>query len=222
MNKKRGNLLIVLGLLCLLAALGWFIHNRQLEHHAAGAAVEILDRLEPLMPETRYVENGVYVTVPEQSREDHIEEPEVPDYILDPDREMPVMEIDGVPYIAVLEVPDQDLNFPVCGIYSEQAMQQTPVWYSGSIYHRDLVLCAHNYQGHFRNIGSLRPGAPVRLTDMDGNVFNYEVVEVEYLNLNEVRRMKYGDDWDLTLFTCVLGQYKRVAVRCVLVSTSME
>ena len=50
-------------------------------------------------------------------------------------------------------------------------------------------------------------------TDVDGNVYNYEVAELETLQPAAVDEMKSGE-WDLTLFTCTIGGQTRVTVRC--------
>ena len=49
---------------------------------------------------------------------------------------------------------------------------------------------------------------------LDGNVFRYEVVDMETIPPEGVEAMITGD-WDLTLFTCTTGGSARVAVRCV-------
>ena len=54
---------------------------------------------------------------------------------------------------------------------------------------------------------------------MDGNVFRYEVVELETLMPTAIEEMTSGD-WDLTLFTCTIGGGSRVTVRCELAEKS--
>ena len=66
---------------------------------------------------------------------------------------------------------------------------------------------------HFGLIKNLHYGDDVTFTDMDGNTFRYQVIEVETLKPLAVEEMKTGD-WDLTLFTCTLGGATRVTVRC--------
>ena len=53
-------------------------------------------------------------------------------------------------------------------------------------------------------------------TDMDGNIFVYEVAYRESLGGNEGAAMGAGE-WDMTLFTCTVGGEYRVTVRCELV-----
>lgn len=58
----------------------------------------------------------------------------VPDYILDPDREMPVVEIDGVACIGILSFPDRDLTFPVASEWSYDDLEKAACRYWGSVY----------------------------------------------------------------------------------------
>ena len=60
---------------------------------------------------------------------------------------------------------------------------------------------------------NLSQGDPVTFTDIDGNVFCYQVSEIEILSPYSIQEMTSGD-WDLTLFTCTIGGQTRVAVRC--------
>ena len=47
---------------------------------------------------------------------------------------------------------------------------------------------------------------------MDGNVFTYEMVELEILQPTDIEGMESGE-WDLTLFTCTIGGSSRVTAR---------
>ena len=143
-----------------------------------------------------------------------VEETEIPDYLLDPGREMPAVEIDGGRYIGVLELPLLGLELPVMESWSYPDLRVAPCRYSGSAYQDDMVVAAHNYKSHFGRLKELRPGDEVRFTDMEGNVFRYAVAETEILGGGDVEAMESGD-WALTLFTCTIGGKTRVTVRCV-------
>ena len=70
-----------------------------------------------------------------------------------------------------------------------------------------------SWPSHFGQIKTLKPGDAVVFTDVDGNVYSYEVAELETLQPAAVDEMKSGE-WDLTLFTCTIGGQTRVTVRC--------
>lgn len=123
-----------------------------------------------------------------------------PDYILNPEMDMPTQEVDGQSYIGVLELQPLGLSLPIISQWSYPGLRIAPCRYTGSAYQNDLVIAAHNYTSHFGRLKELSPGDAVTFIDVDGNVFRYQVAEVETLPPYSVAEMTSGD-WDLTLFT---------------------
>lgn len=76
-----------------------------------------------------------------------------------------------------------------------------------------MVIAAHNYESHFGQLKNLSQGEQITFTDIDGNCFCYQVLDVEILSPYDVQEMTEGA-WDLTLFTCTIGGQSRVTVRC--------
>lgn len=138
---------------------------------------------------------------------------EIPDYILNPKMEMPTKEIDGYDYIGMVAIPDYSLELPVMSDWSYPALKIAPCRFQGSAYTNDLIIAAHSYKSHFRDIQNIEMDTDVIFSDIDGNVFKYKVCEREVVASNDLNRMESGD-WDLTLFTCTPGGRSRVAVRC--------
>ena len=202
-HRKQGTWLMTGGLLLMAAALFLTCFNLWDEHRAEVQAAGVLEELRAEIP------------VPEERPE--VEEPGeevIPDYLLDPGREMPAVEVDGSRYIGVLEVPSLGLELPVMETWSYPNLRVAPCRYSGSAYQDDMIVAAHNYKTHFGQLKELRPGDEVRFTDTEGNVFRYAVAELETLGKYDVEEMTSGD-WDLTLFTCTYGGQSRVTVRCL-------
>ena len=202
---------ICLGLLLVAAALFLTAYNLYDEHRAELAAGRAVAQLEIPLPVNAPAEappEGTAAQAPANPREI-----EIPDYVLDPTREMPVRSIDGEEYIGMLEIPALDRTLPVMSEWSYPRLKIAPCRYAGSAYLGNLIIAAHNYRSHFRNLKKLSEGDIVRFTDMDGNVFSYEVTLLEILQPNEADEMESGD-WDLTLFTCTVGGKSRVTVRC--------
>ena len=191
--KHKGKGLIFTGLLLIAAALfltGYNLFDQmRAQRSAAQAAAQLAERL----PQTRQTD--------------------VPDYLLPPEMGMPVETIDGVDYVGVLRIPALALELPVISQWSYPPLKIAPCRYSGSAYQNNLVLCAHNYTSHFGNLKNLHIGDAVTFTDMDGNLFTYQVAELETLPPQATEEMENGD-WDLTLFTCTVGGQSRVTVRC--------
>ena len=204
--SKRGKLCTALGLLLLLAALGLTAYNLWLDARASMSVDVVLERLTPTLS-SRQSE------LPALSSGEALEEAFVPDYVLNPEMAMPEETIDGRNYIGVLDIPALGLSFPIISEWSYDALQIVPCRYSGSAYLDNLVIAGHNYRSQSASLSQLQPGDTVTFTDMDGNVFSYEVSSLETLSPYAVSDMTSGD-WDLTLFTCTVGGQSRLAIRC--------
>ena len=140
----------------------------------------------------------------------------IPDYLLDPDMEMPeftLSSLGDISCIGILEIPALDLQLPVISEWSYPALRLAPCRYTGSAYKGDLVIAAHNYQSHFGRLKTLSTGSEVIFTDAVGNRFVYQVAVIEALTPWSVEDMTSGE-WPLSLFTCTLDSQNRVTVRC--------
>ena len=202
MNKwsKR---FIGIGILCLLAAFCLTAYNIWSDAQAGETADSALQQMKQLQ------DNTVQDTV-------NTSEEEIPDYILNPEMDMPTQDIDGQDYIGTLVIESLGLSLPIISEWSYPRLQIAPCRYAGSAYLDNMVIAAHNYKSHFDHLKNLSQGDTVTFTDIDGNVFNYQVVEIETLPPYSIQEMTSGD-WDLTLFTCTIGGQARVAIRCACV-----
>ena len=137
----------------------------------------------------------------------------VPDYILNPDMDMPEVEVNGLTCIGTLEIPKLDLNLCVTSTFTYELMKQLPCRYYGSIYKNNMVIAAHDSWFHFGRLSTLNQGDEVIFTDVSGNRFEYSVDVIEAVKPNSVEDVTSGK-WPLTLFTCTLDAQNRVVVRC--------
>lgn len=138
---------------------------------------------------------------------------ELPAYILNPEMEMPVKTIEGNDYIGTLEIPAIGVTLPVICELTDSSLKIAPSRYAGSVYTDDLIIGAHNYRSHFRELRNLPVGSEVIFTDIEGNIFNFISTETETLAPTEAEVLKDGD-WDMTLFTCTFGGQYRIVIRC--------
>ncbi len=191
-SRKTGAVLIGIGIFLIVAALTLVGYNIWDDHRAQTAVDSVIEQLSPETPDDSAA---------------------IPDYLLDPTRDMPTVEIDGYRYIGVLSVPSLELELPVMETWDYERMKISPCRYSGTAYLNNLVICAHNYASHFGRLKNLSPGDTVIFTDMDGNLFSYEVSQIETLSGTAISEMQSGN-WDLTLFTCTISGQARVTVRC--------
>lgn len=193
MRNKKSTILIFIGILFLLASIVLTGYNLWDESRADQKRMQVLEQLQPETAE---------------------KQEQVPDPEKYPTLEMPEKEIDGNLYIGVLEIPYLNLQLPVLSEWSYPNLKTAPCRYQGSAYLNDLIVAAHNYKCHFGNLKSLPQGECLTFTDMDGNIFLYEVTEMEVIQPTDFEGMESGD-WDLTLFTCTYGGRDRVTIRCV-------
>lgn len=222
--RKKGLIPILLGLACIAAALVLMMHNRLEQQHAEAASSETMEvlRQEIIPAETADEAVVSYDTEPASAEGSEETKKEIkpnnkdivyPDYILDPNRAMPEIEIGGYRYIGYLEVPSLGIDQPVQSEWSYPNLQVSACRYAGSVYQNNMVVCGHNYFPGFGLLLNVTAGDLVRFTDVDGNVFDYEIAGVELLAPEDTEEMTESG-WDLTLFTCTMSTASRVTVRC--------
>lgn len=199
MRISKFTVLMVIGLLLVLSALGLTGYNIQDEK----TADETAERTVTMLKEE-------IVPVEEQDLPERM----VPDYILDPNKVMPVEVVDGQRYVGYLSIPALGLDLPVIEEWSYPALKLAPCRYYGTPYMGTMVIAAHNYRLHFGKITNLVPGDLIQFTDVDGYLFQYRVVGMEELDPDQTKDMN-SDEWNLTLFTCNMSGQRRYAVRCV-------
>lgn len=211
--KRKGTVFLIIGLLLIAAGAALAGYNFLTDAKAGAEGNKLRELLTQQIP----TPIPALVELPKINEGDS-DDVEYPDYLLDPNRDMPTVEIDGIPYIGMIAVPSQDIELPVIEGCTLANLKVAPCHFSGSVYLDNMVICAHNYNSHFGKLTGLRVGDIVTFTDVEGNRFTYTVLELEIVYPNQQDYMKTGD-WDLTLFTCTWGGASRVTVRCERVTT---
>lgn len=209
MKTRIGTLLMLLGTGLVVAALALLLNNQREQLDAAASS-------QAVMPELVQSIQARQMELKEQAAQDDPLAPSdaVPAVGYEKKtREMTVTEINGYSYIGFLAIPSLELELPVMADWSYPQLQVAPCRYTGNVYNDDLVVMAHNYQSHFGRLDTLDPGDEVIFTDMDGNMFHFEVIALEVLDPTHIEDFVSGE-FDLTLFTCTYGGQSRVTVRC--------
>ena len=196
----KWKLLTGVGLLLIAAALLLTVYNIRESDRAGAESEEMVVRMESLTAD-----------LPERLETEKKEL--VPEYKKNPEMEMPTVEVNGQECVGMIESPALGLKLPVISEWSDAKLKKAPCRYSGSAYLKNMIIAGHNYRTHFSGIKRLNPGDSVVFTDADGNVFSYEVTEIETVGGYDIEKMEDGD-WDLTLFTCTNKGKARAAVRC--------
>lgn len=208
MKTKLSIFFMAFGLSLLMTA-GFIIgHNIRESDAARAAAADTVCQLEASSPD-------------EWQKELQADENFIPDYKLNPNMDMPVVEIEGREYVGTLEIPVLELELPVLSQWSYPGLKISPCRYSGSAYLNNLTVAAHNYESHFGRIKNLLVGDMVIFTDNDGNRFEYQVDQVEQYEAEDSQKV-IENQHDLVLFTCTLGGQHRVAVQCNLSKEALQ
>ena len=204
----------MVGTLCFLAAIALFLFNTYEDQKAKERVETVLPQIRKLTPAaaTPWDESGA-TDGPEAVPTGTAPDLYIPDYILNPQMEMPTVEVEGDEYIGTLYFPSLQIELPVMSSWSYPNLKKSPCLYSGSVYTGNAVIAAHNYASHFGRLTKLAPGDAVYFTDVDGNLFTYGVVLQEVLEPTAIEEMTAAD-YDLSLFTCTLGGQSRFTVRC--------
>lgn len=209
MPKKSGIIFVIVGAVLILSALLLFLYNG-LEDHRAGQEAELLlsDIQSAISEQTKPT------TSPANSETDSTEEKEQTEVMETLPAEMPTLLIDGYEYVGYLSIPDLELELPVMAEWDYNRLKIAPCRHFGSSRTDDLVIAAHNYKTHFGSLSSLKEGAEVIFTDMDGIENRYVLVrDPETLAPDAVDAVQ-NSGYDLVLYTCTPGGATRVVAFC--------
>lgn len=193
MKQRLGKGLSCLGIVLIVVALSLCAYNVYDSFQASWSSKKILE---------------AYV-----AKQLSIDQGEVPDYILNPDMDMPEVELEGLTCVGMIEIPALDIKLPVTSTFTYELMKVAPCRYYGTPYKKNMVIAAHNSWYHFGRLNTLKAKNKVIFTDAAGNRFVYRVDAIEALRPNSVKDVTSGK-WPLTLFTCTLDAQNRVVVRC--------
>lgn len=207
MKNRIGIICIILGVILLIAALLLVVHNNREDSEAGKRSEEMLTEVLDVIEQRR--QKAVSGTSDNQN------DPQTAlSGIYAEDKQMPQVEINGHTYLGYISISElEGLELPILAEWSYDNLKSAPCRYSGSVYTDDMVLLGHNYTRHFGKLSRLESGSGITFIDMDGNVYNYEVMGVEMLSGNSVEEMISGE-YDLSLFTCDYSGNNRFTVRC--------
>ena len=204
MRKKLGICCIVLGVVCLLGAVGLVVYNRWEEQNAEQFSQTLLQDVQTQMEAIKPAPE-LPVVPPTQDLPE--EEPEITP------KEMATIPVDGYSCLGILSIPVLEIELPVLTDWSYTKLKKAPCHYYGSYYEGNFVIAAHNYKSHFGRLSELQPGDIVLFTDAQGVQHSYRVVLLETLPKEATLEM-ITSGFDLSLYTCTPGGASRVTVRC--------
>lgn len=189
MLKRKTTLLLILGIGLIAISLCFILAGLIRSHVGNRNCQKVVARMEEILPERAPGTPGLY-----------------------PDTGMPTLEIDGVDYVAMLEIPSAGVKLPIANDWNASKLFRSPALFSGSAYNHALIIGGADQSKQFGFCSQIDQGALVTVTDMTGAQFTYRVSRVD--------RGKHADvQWlsgaDLTLFCRDSFSMNYIAVRCV-------
>ena len=192
---KIGKKLIIIGISLITLSLIMSIHNIYEEDLAGKKSANILN----IMKET--IEENIEENTQQINSEIKEETPQK------------TINIKGYDYIGTISIPTLNIELPVMSEYDYDRLKISPCRYYGNIYTNDLIICAHSYKTHFKNIDKLNQNDLIIITDITGEKYIYEVLEIEILKPTDVSKM-IDNEFDLTLYKCTNDGLNRITIRC--------
>jgi|GEM_PF-933703 len=127
---------------------------------------------------------------------------------------MPILEIDGTDYVAMLEIPTLDVKLPVADKWDSGKLYKASARFYGSCYDNSIVIGGTDSSYQFSFCEKIENGTTITVTDMTGAEFSYTVTQVDR-SKKAHNEWLTNEDYDLTLFCQNTYGMEYIAVRCV-------
>ena len=189
---KKRNIRIITGISLILMSICFVIVFQAVMKNSSAKSQKVAQKLSALLPERT---PGL-----------------VDDYR---DTAMPVVGIDGVDYVALLEIPAFGVKAPVEDAWEGKMLTTAVGRFWGSASDRSLVIGGPDYPGMFDFCDDIETGTRITVTDMTGAQYTYTVSKIDRAKHAETQWLRSAD-CDLTLFCHDVYSMEYIAVRCVL------
>lgn len=156
MKKRKFPLFITLGIVLIIISLSMFVFHQVRSNVGANEIKSTLTKMESLIPEGSDGAVGEYTNPT-----------------------MPILQIDGRDYVALLKVPSMQISLPIANNWNKDELFHSPARFSGSAYDNTLVIGGTDDPHQFDFCKKIENGTVVTLTDMLGVGFKYKVATVE-------------------------------------------
>lgn len=188
--KRKLSIPLVLGIALILCSLGLVLFCQIRLHLGAKQSQLAVSSIEALLPDRA---------------------PGVPGS--SPNAGMPVLEVNGTDYVALLEVPALGITLPVAAHWDENKLSAAPARFYGSTDDHTLVIGGADDERQLGFCDKIEQGGVITVTDMTGAQFTYTVSNVDRARYADAQWLT-GADSDLTLFCHDLYSMQYIAVRC--------
>ena len=131
------------------------------------------------------------------------------------DNTMSSLSIEGIDFVGVIDIPRYSSTLPVCADWGETS--KYPCRFDGSIYNRTLQIGATSQKGQYDFYREISVGDKVYFTDMEGNRYALEVIDLKYEKHIDQTALRRTDS-AMTLFIKNLYDFEYLVVYCDVVS----
>lgn len=188
---KRNWILRILGILLILLSAGILLVSLGNAANARKEAAQIVDQIQIGLPERTAGMQDTYSAMG-----------------------MPVYQVNGKDFSAVIEIPAFGVKLPVFDRWDPETVRRYPCRFAGTVYDGTLVIGGADQQGQFDFLDQLEIGTVITVTDMTGAVFTYTVDRVGRSRTAEAEKLM-DSGVDLTLFVRDAYSLEYILVRCV-------
>lgn len=127
------------------------------------------------------------------------------------DDRVPVLSIDKMDFIGILEMPRYESTLPVSSDWGH--LTKYPCRFSGSIYDRTIQIGATSQKGQYDFYREISVGDTVIFTDVEGNQYTYRVTNLRYESHADQTTLN-REESDFTLFIKNVYAFEYLIVFC--------
>lgn len=124
---------------------------------------------------------------------------------------MPVLSIEGIDFVGILELPSHASILPVCADWGYSSRQ--PCRFSGSIYDGTMQIGGTSQKGQYDFYREISVGDTLFFTDMTGKRYAYAVTDIHYTKHADQAALN-GEEAALTLFIKNIYAFEYVIIFC--------
>lgn len=132
------------------------------------------------------------------------------------DKDMPVLQLKREDFCGLLQVPSFGISLPIGNSWRSAAVSRYPSRFWGSAYDNSLIIGGSPEEAQFAFCGRLDLGDEIRVTDMTGARFSYEVAAIDRRSHADMDTLQEKES-HLILFVRDDATLDYIIVRCLLV-----
>ena len=188
--SKRHKIYQILGCLLILASMGILLFSHFHAQKAQEDAVKITDQIGAILPPRSVGVMESYSCT-----------------------EMPVLQIGGKDFAALIEIPAFGVTLPMYNFWDAAKVTSYPCRFCGTVYDGSLIIGGADQQGQFDFLGRIELGSVIKVVDMTGAEYVYTVARVDRSKTAEADVL-IDEASDLTLFARDTYSLDYLIVRC--------